>query len=402
MRERRWGGKLVAVAMGAALGASVVLSVGDIGRRSRRAPPPTPVRSTAPGTVETASPGGGGGVLLAWTPGSLPPSSERVVQGLPGVAEATTVQAGLDWIVETRDRSGSVVDAPRSGFAIPFEIAVVDPIEYSTFVPPGERALIASLGPGELVLSRTGAALRRGGEGLRIELRDRSTRVAGVVSDEAAQGYEALMSAPVPGSWARADRFLLIRVAELTARDRVDRRLRALLGSSQPLRVRAFGETPFLRYGDAVLPQMIVKDAFGEFSARPVAGGAIEVDANWERENIITAPITLIGRVTCHRFLLPQLRDTMQAVRAAGVGDEIDPAQFAGCYNARFIGRDPNARLSHHSWGIAVDLNALENPTGVRPRLSTDVVQILERHGFTWGGRWLVPDGMHFEWVRFP
>ena len=22
--------------------------------------------------------------------------------------------------------------------------------------------------------------------------------------------------------------------------------------------------------------------------------------------------------------------------------------------------------------------------------------------GFTWGGRWVVPDGMHFEWVRFP
>jgi hypothetical protein len=99
---------------------------------------------------------------------------------------------------------------------------------------------------------------------------------------------------------------------------------------------------------------------------------------------------------------VPQLRDALQAARAAGVGSEIDPAQFAGCYSARFIGRDPDARLSHHSWGIAVDFNALENPTGVRPRLDRDVVEIVERHGFTWGGRWLVPDGMHFEWVRFP
>ena len=29
-------------------------------------------------------------------------------------------------------------------------------------------------------------------------------------------------------------------------------------------------------------------------------------------------------------------------------------------------------------------------------------MKILEDWGFTWGGRWLVPDGMHFEFVRFP
>ena len=30
------------------------------------------------------------------------------------------------------------------------------------------------------------------------------------------------------------------------------------------------------------------------------------------------------------------------------------------------------------------------------PRL----VSAFERWGFTWGGRWLVPDGMHFEIIR--
>ncbi|MQB00812.1 MAG: hypothetical protein GEU78_11055 [Actinobacteria bacterium] len=147
---------------------------------------------------------------------------------------------------------------------------------------------------------------------------------------------------------------------------------------------------------------MMVKEAFGEFAARPVAGGAIQIDPAWQRDNIVTASIPLLGRVTCHRFLLPQLRDALQAVRTAGIGSELDRSQFAGCFNARFIGRDPDARLSHHSWGIAVDVNALENPTGVRPRLDADVVETFERYGFTWGGRWLVPDGMHVEWVRFP
>jgi hypothetical protein len=210
------------------------------------------------------------------------------------------------------------------------------------------------------------------------------------------------MAGPVPATWERADRFILLRVSRLSVRSKIERTLRSLLGGSKPVRVRAYGETPFLRYGDAVLPQMVVKDAFGEFAARPMADGSIEVDPRWRRQNIVTADVPLIGRATCHRFLVPQLREALRAVRLAGAADEIDPAQFAGCYNPRFIARDPAGRISHHSWGIAVDLNALENPTGASPRLDREVVDILERYGLTWGGRWLVPDGMHFEWVRFP
>jgi hypothetical protein len=29
-------------------------------------------------------------------------------------------------------------------------------------------------------------------------------------------------------------------------------------------------------------------------------------------------------------------------------------------------------------------------------------VEIFDRWGFTWGGSWLVPDGMHFEFRNFP
>jgi hypothetical protein len=29
------------------------------------------------------------------------------------------------------------------------------------------------------------------------------------------------------------------------------------------------------------------------------------------------------------------------------------------------------------------------------------VVTVFERWGFTWGGTWVVPDGMHFEFLRF-
>jgi hypothetical protein len=26
------------------------------------------------------------------------------------------------------------------------------------------------------------------------------------------------------------------------------------------------------------------------------------------------------------------------------------------------------------------------------------IVDLIEAQGFTWGGRWIIPDGMHFEW----
>jgi hypothetical protein len=28
------------------------------------------------------------------------------------------------------------------------------------------------------------------------------------------------------------------------------------------------------------------------------------------------------------------------------------------------------------------------------------LVAIMARYGLTWGGRWLTPDGMHFELIR--
>ena len=35
-------------------------------------------------------------------------------------------------------------------------------------------------------------------------------------------------------------------------------------------------------------------------------------------------------------------------------------------------------------------------------RVDPRVVEVMERWGFEWGGRWLVPDPMHFEFLRFP
>ena len=55
--------------------------------------------------------------------------------------------------------------------------------------------------------------------------------------------------------------------------------------------------------------------------------------------------------------------------------------------------------ISRHTWGIAVDINEDTNRYGDAPTQDPRLVAIMARSGFSWGGVWLVPDGMHFEYV---
>jgi hypothetical protein len=59
-------------------------------------------------------------------------------------------------------------------------------------------------------------------------------------------------------------------------------------------------------------------------------------------------------------------------------------------------------RLSRHAWGGALDINTSGNCFGCTPHQPRRLVKIMRRWGFFWGGTFPTPDGMHFEWLRFP
>ncbi len=341
-------------------------------------------------------------VLLAWAPGGLPAGTQHVLEGTEGVRAVATIDAGLDWLELSRSGDGTVLDRMSGGMAIPFENAYIDPSDYAEFVSPADRDKVRSLNEGETLLPRTSEELRGGGTGVVLRLQTGRLTVTGVVDDVTTGGYEALTAGPAPNPWNGVDRFLLIRLDPKAGATLIERKLRNLLEPGQPLRLRPSGVNPFLRYGDSVLPQMIIKASFGEFAARPIPGDRlIEIDESWQARNIRRATLPVLGEVVCHRSLIPQLRAAMTEVVARDLGYTIQPEQYAGCFGARFISAGPRHRLSHHTWGIAVDINASENPTGIRPNLDRRLVNVMREHGFTWGGDWLVPDGMHFEWVEF-
>lgn len=80
---------------------------------------------------------------------------------------------------------------------------------------------------------------------------------------------------------------------------------------------------------------------------------------------------------------------------------------FDGCYNLRMI--RGGSRLSFHSFGAAVDINAqlfalgrdCRQPDDILPGYS-QVVEAFEKAGWTWGGRWESRfDGMHFQYGAY-
>ena len=151
------------------------------------------------------------------------------------------------------------------------------------------------------------------------------------------------------------------------------------------------------RVGQPLATGGSVAAAVGTFSYRWFADGTVRPDPAWVAANIRTEQVPILGYVTGHRVLFPQLRGALREVVARGLADEIHPEEFGGCYVPRFIGRDPSKGLSLHTWGIAVDLNVPGNQRGVPGEINRDVVAIFKKWGFAWGGDWAWTDPMHFE-----
>jgi hypothetical protein len=390
----------LAVTLGLGIGGAIGLAAhGDSGRRPS-AHGATHVPRHVPGIVHRRpiTPD----TMLAWTFGPLPAGFADGVRRLPGVAHVVSVINGTVWLTRSNAPNGVVVDRPPPGFAIPLELAAANLPVYMKFLSPADRAFLPELERGGAVLGATSAKLRRVGAGGVLLFGSKRVPVAGVVPDAEIGAHELFVSQNEAAKLGvTEERYLLIDPKPGASQDRLAARIRALLPSGVPLRVRGTGETTFLRQGDAVLAPVILKQDFGEFAARPAPGGFLEVDPRWERAHIATVQVPILGTVRCNRAIIPQIRGALGDLRRAGLSQLIDPAQYAGCYVPKFLLNDPHAGLSHHSWGVALDVNVGQNPFGHTPHQDPRLVQAFERWGFIFGGRFLVPDGMHFEFVRF-
>jgi hypothetical protein len=70
---------------------------------------------------------------------------------------------------------------------------------------------------------------------------------------------------------------------------------------------------------------------------------------------------------------------------------------YDGCYVVRDV-RGSDTTLSLHSWGLAIDLNAADNPLGGTSHQPEELIETFKAHGFWWGGDFHTrKDPMHFQ-----
>ena len=397
MKRAVWVGISALVAL-AALGAGTMAFLrepsesGD-GDRSPTPSTDTAAPSSAPPAAEQIP------TLLVWTSGGLPPGLAEQVGTLPGVARTTVVRGDLVDLVATIDANGMPVDTVPTGMRIPLDAFAVDPAGYATFASGADRDALARLQPGEAILGETSARLRRLGPGGVLELANGArVVVAGVVDDEsvgAAELVVATSSAATVG--IDTPRFLL--VAHSGDRAALETALAPLLPDG-PVRFRAGGETPFLRHADLVLPQSLVKERFGEFAYRPGADRFVDVDPAYEAAHIVSAPVPILGSVTCHREVIAALEGALRELEERGLASLVDPAGYQGCFVPSVI--PGSGGVSRHSWGIAVDVNFLPSPSGLPSFADPQLEEVMERWGFVAGSRFINTDPGHFEYVRPP
>jgi hypothetical protein len=139
-------------------------------------------------------------------------------------------------------------------------------------------------------------------------------------------------------------------------------------------------------------------DAVGAFNYTVLTGGHIAPQGSWVSSHISTETMPIIGPMTCNTLMFPQLRAALEEIQARGLAKAIHPSQYGGCYVPRFIAG--TTTLSNHAFGLAFDVNVQENLRGTVGQINRDVVAILQRWGFTWGGTWHWTDPMHFELNR--
>jgi hypothetical protein len=315
---------------------------------------------------------------------SLPPRVLRRIETTPGV-EATVTLSMATAPVRERMVTVAAVDPSAYRLFTPGVTARSDAVwqrvaEGDLAVSPELAAEIDQPLGGDLVLGNEAGSLT-----LRVGAKASMPPKIDAVVNEVRGGQLGM----VPGNAVivATDGTDPSAVAD-ALRDRVGRAVTVSpLTRSVPSQGR---QTAFLTGGS-------VAEAVGSFSYRYFEDGSVEPDPAWVAANLRTEGVPILGNVTCHRVMLPQLRGALQEVVGRGLEHLVDPGDYGGCYAPRFIASDPSKGLSLHTWGIAVDLNVQGNLRGTTGEIDRRVVDIFKSWGFAWGGDWSYTDPMHFE-----
>ena len=342
-------------------------------------------------------------------PASL--SAAAIAAAVQVGARATLIEGGtLD--LDAHLRLGLLLwTAPLVGevpMVTPMSTQAVDPVAATSLYGPLVGATLAA---GNAVLSGSSARQRAASVGDVLQFVDwrgapLTIAVGAIVPDQKAGNSEILIPDAVAED-AGSLRPQSVAIWDISKRAKLDSALVSHLRvfeRVQPLRVRRSWDPPDV---DSVLSTVRLKRLLGEFGIVR-SGDALSIDEAWKTANIVREPLPLIGPVTCNRTVLAAARSTLLEIQRLDLAELIDGADSrrnGGCFGAREIRTNVGTSghdLSRHAWGAALDINPSTNRFGSKPTMDPRIVDVFRRHGFAWGGSFMIPDGMHFEYIGEP
>jgi hypothetical protein len=342
---------------------------------------------------------------LAWVPGGIPSGFGEQITAVPAVDTTTTETADVAWLVGSTDAEGSIVDQPPDPYRIPIDVTGVEPA-FASFLPLPERTEVTDLGDGEGILSQSAAALRGLGPDATMTFEGQTTiTITATLPDVMMGGFELLVTRATGETiGVTHDRYVLFTVKEGAERDPVtlSARFEPYLPPATPydaVEVRAPFTTRYLRPNDRELPPVLLKQRFGEFAADPEPNGDLTVDPSWVAAHVESRTLPVLGSITCHQKALNLLEDAMRELETEGRADQVQ--DVGDCDDANVDPTDPEGQLTAIDFGAAIELNRNANPPGEPPTEETqppELVNLLFRSGFGWGGRDAWPQGALFRY----
>ena len=327
--------------------------------------------------------------VLVFGQSTLDSSTVKAIRELPGVQGVEVMSMGSFYVDEQE-----------------VTYAAVDPATFWRYTNPGTAQTIAvwkRVADGEIAVEpKIGKALQRKDGFMRLGNERAAKQIhigayAQLLNDSVARRIDAVVNQKWAGPLGmKRDNALLIAMGAASPQS-IRKQLQSLVGGKASVQILGpdldikATQTAFLTGGS-------VARAVGSFSYSANPDGTVRPDPRWVAANIRTDTMPIIGRVTGHRVMLPQLKAALGEVVTRGLSSKI--YHYDGCYVPRFIARDPSKGLSFHTYGTAIDLNASDNQRGTVGKMDRGVVAIFQKWGFDWGGDWNYTDPMHFELAK--
>lgn len=396
------------------LGVAVLAVVGALLGQSLSAPAGAPVASIeraadvgAPAAYITAL----GEAVSVYQTGELTATIRDAALGAATDAGAAAVMGrGFSAGLMTVRRGATVVQQSSGpGWGFPMSITAL-PLEALGGVLG--RTVASPISQGTVVMGQTSAGLRGAVAGDTIDLMAAGggtvTFTIGMVAADAdIGGTEVLMSsqeADLLGATLDT-RVLIYGHFDRTA-------LQAALSqrgltSNSKVRIRQSWDAPD---PDNTMSMSRTKAILGEFQmdyAHLSTLGWTAVDDVWRNAFLPAARESYPAgiRAMCNKVVRADLYAALQEVVDSGLAGGIDAANSntdGGCSSGQArLARITQSlgSVSRHSWGQPIDMNTVTNCQGCVPKMDCRIVRIFRKHNFAWGGNFLTPDGMHFEWV---